>query len=80
MYSESGGGGLLIATVTSAPEYNLLPSSAEIEAANSKYEVILANYYENDDAEAIYGVTGAGPAFTFDGNNFSLINPSKVCR
>lgn len=69
-----GGAGILsIASVTSAPAYNLLPSEAEMRAERALYETIRQNYYENDSAEAIYGVSGAGPAFTDDGSTFSFI-------
>jgi hypothetical protein len=41
--------------------------------ASSQYETIRANFYENDESEAVYGTTGAGPAFTFDGTSFSFL-------
>jgi hypothetical protein len=73
MRSQSSGGGLVIGQVTSSPLYNLLPSALELTTVSSKYQTILQNYYENDEAEAIYGATGAGSAFTFDGESFAFL-------
>ena len=73
MYTDAAAGGVVIATVTSPPSYNLLPSEAEMLEADSKYETIRQNYYENEEAEAIYGVTGASSAFTYDENTFSFL-------
>jgi len=71
--SEPAGAGLLIANVQSNPVYNVLPAWSALKAVSSQYETIVANYYENDESEAVYGVTGAGPAFNFDGTNFAWI-------
>ena len=73
MYSEPAGAGLLVANVTNTPSYNLLPASDELIAEGSQFQVITANYYENDESEAVYGVTGAGPAFSYDGTSFSYL-------
>jgi hypothetical protein len=73
MWSEPSGAGVEVATVTTHPTYNLLPSADALEAAGSQYDTIKANYYESDESEAIYGVTGAGRAFTFDGESFAFI-------
>lgn len=73
MYSEPAGAGLFIGTLSSTPQYHLLPSEAEMLERNTKYETILQNYYENDNAEAIYGTTGAGSAFTYDGGSFAFL-------
>ena len=73
MYSEPSQEGVVVATVTAAPEYNLLPSSDDMTDASSKYLSNVSNYYENDDSEAVYGVTGASSAFTYDGDSFAFI-------
>lgn len=73
MYTQPSKGGLLVAHVAETPSYNLLPSEDAMVAEDSQYNTIVANYYENDESEAVYGVTGAGPAFTFDGTNFAFI-------
>jgi hypothetical protein len=73
MYSEPSAEGVVIATVTAIPEYNLLPSSNEMAVAKSRYLSNVSNYYENDDSEAVYGVTGASSAFTYDGESFAFI-------
>lgn len=73
MYTEPGGAGLKVADVAQAPSYHTLPCSCDMEAEGSQYQIIRANYYENDESEAVYGVTGAGPAFSFDGENFAFL-------
>ena len=76
MWSEVGAGvpsGILIAKVDSAPVYNVVPGWAELLAVDSRCQTILQNYYDNDDAEAIYGVTGATAAFTYDGESFAYL-------
>lgn len=73
MYTEPLGAGLKVAVVAESPAYNVLPSSQQMLAANSQYQTIIANYYENDESEAVYGVTGAGPAFSYDGANFAFL-------
>ena len=74
MRTEASGGGLLIAETNSQFKYNLLPGSAELEREHSKYRTIKANFYENEDGEAIYGTNGVSPLFQFDGDeHFSFI-------
>ena len=71
MYTEASAGGDVVATIGSAAKYNSLPS--EYAMRDSQYESILANFYADADATAKYGVTGASPAFTYNGNFFSFI-------
>lgn len=42
--------------------------------SESQYRIISANFYANEDFEGIYGVSGAGRAFYFDGVYFSRIH------
>lgn len=71
--SDSGGAGTLIATMDGNEHLVSLPGSQLLIEHNSKYEIISANAYARDDLEAIYGVSGAGPAFTYDGFYVRLI-------
>jgi len=75
------GFGSLIATTTTAGSYNTLPSAAEMAAAKSQYTSVEANFYLDADDESTYTATGASPAFTYDGTNFSYIHtPFKSSR
>jgi hypothetical protein len=71
--TDPNGGGLLVATIDGDMVYNSLDTLEEIEEAKSRYQFITANFYGQEDFEAIYGVSGAGRAFTYDGFYFSRI-------
>lgn len=73
MTTEGFAGGLFIAEFQGIPEYNFLPGSVAMAAEQSKYQTVFANFYENDETAAIYGVTGAGPAFTYSSSGFAFI-------
>ena len=62
-----------LATVSGAMRYNGLDSRKDLVDNNSRYEIITANFYEDESYEGIYGVSGAGRAFYFDGTFFSRI-------
>jgi hypothetical protein len=63
--SASGGNGELIGTVMAVSK-NLLPSMEEMDARNAIYQTRLGTFSGDEDAEAIYVATGAGPAFSLD--------------
>lgn len=65
--TSPGGGGSLIATVESNAVYSYLPSLAKLQENNSRYQMVVANFYGNEEWESIYGVSGAGQAFVYDG-------------
>jgi hypothetical protein len=67
--SEAAGAGDLFGVVSGTLERNLLPSALDMEDNSSRYVSIRANFYEDDDREAVYVCTGAGPAFSFDANS-----------
>jgi hypothetical protein len=67
------GTGELVGYVAAPAEYNLLPAWSAMQEAESRYQVIKANFFENDSSEAIYGANGAGPAFTFNSSGFFFI-------
>lgn len=67
------GTGDLIALVAGRDRPQFLPGQLELDNNRSRYEMIQANFYGQDKFDAIYGVTGAGPAFCFDGANIIKI-------
>ena len=58
-------------TVTMAQNY--LPGLPSLTEHNSRYEFKTANFYASDDMTQMYGVSGAGRAFAFDGRYLSFI-------
>lgn len=62
-----------IGFVSSDMEYNGLDSYTALEEEQSRYQIISANFYADEAWEGIYGVSGAGRAWYFDGNYFSRI-------
>jgi len=71
--TDVNGGGSLIGTTESAASYTLLPSLASLQEQESRYQLITANFYGNAEWETIYGVSGAGQAFAYDGYYFRTI-------
>jgi hypothetical protein len=76
IYTRENSGGVVVAVTAGDISRNLLPSEAELAAQKSKWRVIEANFYQNDEGAAIYGTTGADSAFLFDLNDhFAYIRP-----
>lgn len=73
VWSDPGGVGTLIAKTDGPATKNLLPTSSEMAAASSIAKTIKANFFIDAAREAVYGVTGAGPAFSFNGTYFHFI-------
>ena len=72
--SAAGGSGSLMAMTSADATRNLLPSWDEFLSNRSLAQHIKANFFIDESKEAIYGVTGAGPAYTFDGRFFRFIH------
>lgn len=53
---------------TTAVTANMLPSKAELLLNSSKFLFVSANFFGDEAFEGIYGVSGAGRAFSWDGN------------
>jgi hypothetical protein len=71
--SAASGGGDLIASVRTVSK-NLLPSLEEMDEEGSIYQSRRGTFSGNEDSEAVYVATGAGPAFTVDREDrFSFI-------
>lgn len=60
------GGGSLIAKFTSNMKSQMLPCRKQMANSRAQFEIITANYYANRDWISFYGVSGLGPAFTYD--------------
>ena len=54
-----------VATFSTDMDYNGLPSLNRIVEKGSRYEFITANFFGREDWDGFYGVSGAGPAFSF---------------
>lgn len=74
MYLETGTTTKL-GDVTTTSSFNYLPGIPSLLENSSRYQMLSANFYANDGGDAVYGVNGAGRAFTFgrDGDYFSFI-------
>lgn len=74
--TSPGGAGLLVADIKNtagAVAYNGLATLAELEEYNSRYKMITANFFADENFESLYGVSGARRAFTYDGFYFNTI-------
>lgn len=67
------GAGDLLATITSGDQPIRLPGWPDLQANQSQYRFIGTNYYGMADYQAVYGVSGASPAFTYDGSRLLWI-------
>lgn len=66
------GAGTTFGTV-SGVRGSMLPTLAETVANGVRYEFIKANFYANENWEALYGVSGSSHAFAYDGTYFRKI-------
>jgi hypothetical protein len=57
----------LLATVSGVDRRVFLPGQSDIDNNRSRYQFIEKNFYGDQQFRAVYGVSGAGPAFYFDG-------------
>lgn len=65
--TAASGGGTLIATTGSTANKVYLESSTSLDANDSQYEFATGNFFANANAEQVFGVSGAGLAFSWDG-------------
>jgi hypothetical protein len=72
--TAAAGGGQLVGKVAGSARFPLLPGSAKLAEERSKYQFISYNFYASEEKNAIYGVSGAGPAFVFDGTTLDFIS------
>lgn len=71
--SGANGLGQLLGLVAARDRPMFLPGQAEIDNNRSRYQFWKTNFYGQDQFEAVYGVSGAGPAFSYDGDRFIRI-------
>lgn len=71
--TSPGGAGLLVAKVNGDVRGNGLDTFEQIQTAKSRYQFISSNFYADEAYDAIYGVSGAGRAFSWDGFYFTKI-------
>jgi hypothetical protein len=76
--SGNGDGSSLIAMTENAMTKNVMDWGALLSNQGknpntSKYQYVTSNFYAAADFDAIYGVSGAGPAFMYDGYAFTRI-------
>lgn len=67
------GAGLLLALTASRDKPVFLPGQIDIDHNRSRYQFRQENFFGQDSYDAIYGVSGAGPAFAFDGSHIIKI-------
>lgn len=69
------GGGTLYATVSDTLRKVTLPSQADLDANESQYRAVNANFYASEQFEAIYAVNGAGPGWSYDAQDMIRFHP-----
>lgn len=62
-----------VGIVEDTMSYNGLDTYSALKTNESRYEIVSANFYADENWEGIYGVSGAGRAFYYDGRYFSRI-------
>lgn len=71
--TAAGGLGVKVADVDTGMVFAGVPSFTAMLEKKSRTQAIVANFYGNDDWEAIYAANGAGRAWTYDGYYFRYI-------
>ena len=74
----AGGGGVLVAKTAAGPTRNYLPGSQLLTENNSKYQLMTENFYASTDLNALWGASGAGPAFSYDGTYFRRVRTGML--
>jgi len=70
----AGNTGNLIGILTSDINFPLLPGSKLLEDNASRYQFISYNFFASEELNAIYGVSGAGRAFYYNGQTLDFID------
>lgn len=65
--TAAAGGGSLLGIVAGRDRPIFLAGQGEVDWNRSRYQFERTNFYGQDQFEAVYGVCGASPAFSFDG-------------
>lgn len=64
--TAAGGGGSLLANTTGEDVPTSFPCGAAVDAKNARWEIKLANYYADPEAQMVFGVNGTEFAFAYD--------------
>ena len=65
--TAAAGAGSLLGTVAARDKPIWLAGQSEIDINRARYMFERANFYGQDEFEAVYGACGASPAFSYDG-------------
>lgn len=71
--TEPGGGGDLVARLTSSLSPVRLPSRERMDQKQAQFEFLTTNFFAAGRLTAVYGASGAGPAFTLNNQYFFKI-------
>ena len=71
-----GGAGALIATAETNAIASMLPGLKSLIDNESRYQMLVANFYPTEEWSAIYGVNGASRGFSYDGYYFRWLYTS----
>lgn len=66
LYTGPGGTGLLVAATASDVIPVNLPGSEALAEERARYQFISYNFFATEERNAIYGCSGAGPAFVYE--------------
>ena len=73
IWTAAGGTDIFIAIAQGNVSLPLLPGSLLLDENKSKYQMISYNFFATEEQNAIYGVSGAGLAFWYDGTALDFI-------
>ncbi|RLB68294.1 MAG: hypothetical protein DRH08_01365 [Deltaproteobacteria bacterium] len=73
VWTEPGGTGLQICTLSGSVATPTLPGSRLLDENHSRYQMVSYNFFATEEQNAIYGVSGAGFAFWYDGETLDFI-------
>lgn len=65
--TAAGGLGNLLGVVAGRDKPLFLAGQGELDHNRARYQFLHTNFYGQDEFDAVYGVCGASPAFSFDG-------------
>lgn len=71
--SGASGAGVLLGYVAARDKPIWLAGQAELDVNRARYQFERHNFYGQDEFEAVYGVCGCSPAFSYDGSRMIRI-------
>ena len=76
--TQTGGGGDYIGRIDGSLTPIRLPSRARLAQKKSKFQFLDSNFFASGRLAAVYGVSGAGTAFTFNNNYLFKIRTGRA--